>query len=308
MAGRVAVIERPAVTVGIASLCEASMIARTLEALGAQAGAPPFDVVVAHKPGLAGLDGLRTAFPHVQFVSRDGVEAPIHLQALAAEHATGELFVLTEDHCVPDAEWVGRLAKALQPGRAAVGGPIEWPEGASAVAWAFYFLDFYRYVGPLRDGPSATLSVCNVAYRRDDLEAIRGCWQDGFHETEVHKSLVERHGPLWAVPDARVRMSRRVGFSGAVKECYGQGRLFASKRVEFADTRQRLSYVVFGLTLPVVLFLRRAQVAFKRPDTRRRFLGALAPMTAMVLAWSWGEWLGYLTGRPARRLELAPEV
>jgi hypothetical protein len=103
-------------------------------------------------------------------------------------------------------------------------------------------------------------------------------------------------------------MSRRVGFSGAVKECYGQGRLFASKRVEFAGTRQRIAYMVLGSALPAVLLLRRAQAAFKRPDTRSRFLGALAPMIAMVLAWSWGEWMGYLTGRPARRLELAPEV
>jgi hypothetical protein len=32
------------------------------------------------------------------------------------------------------------------------------------------------------------------------------------------------------------------------------------------------------------------------------------PLALMVLCWTWGEWLGYLTGRRPARLTVAPEI
>ena len=38
------------------------------------------------------------------------------------------------------------------------------------------------------------------------------------------------------------------------------------------------------------------------------FLRSLGPLTAMVLWWSWGEWVGYLTQRHPGSLVVAPEI
>lgn len=294
------------ITAGIASLTAARQIERCLRALEAQEDAPEFDVVVAHNPALEGVAGLREKFPAVRFVGRVGWWAPIQLMALAASEARGEIFMMTEDHCVPEPDWVRRLCDALQTGRAAAGGPIDTRRDATAAAWAFYFLDFFRYLSPVVEGVTPAISVCNVAYRRADLEAIRECWETGFHETEVHWRLCAKHGPLWMEPKARIIMLRNVGFGGAMGECYGQGRLFAAKRVEFADTKKRIFYLLLAPLLPVLLLIRRAQKGLS--DAPGQFLKSLPALMAMVLAWSWGEGMGYLTRRPPQKLALAEDI
>lgn len=296
------------VTVGVASLCGAAKVDECLRALAGQRGAPAFDVVVAHDPDFPGLPGLRERFPAVRFVAREGCRTPIDLMALALTEATGDVFLLTEDHCIPSPDWVRRLCEELQPGRAAVGGGIEAPGRASPVAWAFYFLDFFPYLGPLQAGPTPSLSVCNVGYRRADLVSIRSHWLNGFHETLVHGQLCSTRGPLWMVPDAVVTMTRHVSLAGAVREAYGQGRLFASKRVERTGALRRLKFLTLAPALPMVLFLRRAMKAASQRASARRFLRALPWIGVLILAWSWGEWLGYLTGRPPSRLVLARDV
>jgi hypothetical protein len=38
------------------------------------------------------------------------------------------------------------------------------------------------------------------------------------------------------------------------------------------------------------------------------YLRSLLPLLAMVLAWTWGEWLGYLTNRLPASVNAAPEL
>jgi hypothetical protein len=60
-------------------------------------------------------------------------------------------------------------------------------------------------------------------------------------------------------PDARMTTLRNVGFGGAMAECYGQGRLFGSKRAELVTPAQRLFYLALAPLLPPLLLVRRAK-------------------------------------------------
>ena len=51
-----------------------------------------------------------------------------------------------------------------------------------------------------------------------------------------------------------------------------------------------------------------ARKALATPRLVRSFVRAIAPLALMVVWWSWGEWLGYLTGRNPRSLVVAPEL
>ncbi|MBI3661678.1 MAG: hypothetical protein HY234_01310 [Acidobacteria bacterium] len=297
----------PSVTVGVVALCGPRHIERCLRALEAQSEAPAFDVVVAHNAALAGVSALGERFPAARFVCREGFQTPIDLAALAASKAAGEILLLTEDHCVPEPEWVRRLSAALEPGRAAVGGGIE-TDAKTATSWAFYFVDFFRYLEPVPAGEAVSVSVCNVAYRRAELEGIRECWERGFHETEVHEQLRQRFGALWLVAGAAVKMRREVRFGDAVRERYDLGRLFAAKRAGFSGRGRRVFYLLFSPGLPVLLLGRMAGKALRRADTAGKFLQALAALVALVVAWSWGEFLGYLTGRAPAAVRFAEEI
>ena len=117
------------------------------------------------------------------------------------------------------------MIAAQAPGRAVTGGLVEIREGSSAVDWAFYFVDFFRYASPVRAGPSPTLTVCNVAYSKARLAAIADTWKVYFHETAINDALRERFGELWLEPLSRVTMSRHVTLGDALYERYAFGRL-----------------------------------------------------------------------------------
>ena len=296
------------VTVAVIGICGAAHLRRCLDALAAQVEAPPFDIVVVYDPELTDVSVLRERYVHIRMIANPGQRTPLELASRAIQESRGEFVLLTEDHCVPRCDWVGRLCKAQHPQRAAVGGAVVTDNGASNVEWAFYFADFYRYAKPLAEGAARTLTVCNVAYRRAYLDRIRPLWENFFHETAVNDALRERFGPLWMIPEAEVRTRRHVSFPDAVLERYAFGRLFGCTRLEFAGRVRRLYYTVFAPALPLLLLGRMAAAALVRRRLWGPFIGALPALTAMVLAWSWGEWLGYLTRHRPRSLAVAQEV
>ena len=296
------------VTVAVVGICSAAHIARCLAALEAQEGAPPFDVVVVYDPHLGDMSVVRRQYPHARLVANEGQRTPLELAARAVREAAGDLIVLTEDHCIPAPDWVRRLHEAQAPGRAAVGGMVEAVPGASAVDWAFYYVDFFRYMQPAPAGPSRSLTVCNVAYRRSFLTEIAPLWEDIFHETAINEALRDRFGSLWLEPGAEVRMRRNVRFGDAVYERYAFGRLFGCTRLEFAGSGRRLYYALLSPVLPILLMGRMAGKAVRSRAGIINFVRSTPFLIAMVAAWSWGEWLGYVTRRRPKSLVVAPEI
>lgn len=299
----------PSVTVAVVGICSPAHLERCLSGLRNQREAPDFDTVVVHDPHIAGIPEVAERYPSVRVVSNEGQRTPLELAARAIQEATGDVVLLTEDHCLPSPDWVGVLVReVMQPDRAAVGGLVETDADASSVDWAFYYVDFFRYSRAVPAGPSPSLTVCNVAYRRDHLDAVADTWQTIFHETAINDALSSRFGPLWLAPVARVSMRRNVQFGDAVYERYAFGRLFSCTRLEFASGLRRLYYLLFSPALPLLLLTRMGRKAAGDRASRRRFLRSLPQLTALVMAWSWGEWLGYLTKRRPASLVVAPEI
>ncbi|HUQ19393.1 MAG TPA: hypothetical protein VM099_07240 [Gemmatimonadaceae bacterium] len=295
------------VSVVVVAICSLRNIARTLIAIRGQQNPPPFNVIVAADPRLGSLENVRREFPEVEFLSREACRTPIELAALGIAAAKGERILLTEDSCLPDSRWVHSLASSEWQGHGAVGGVIDPGVSASRAMWAFYFVDFFRYMGPVGSGEMPTLSVCNVAYHRSHLEAISNVWKGSFLETTVHDVLKEKFGPLAIVSGAVVRIRRDVKFKDAVYERYAFGRLFGAARVANAPTSRRAYFAVMAPALPVLLTGRMASKAVSSSKSRGDFIKALPSLLTMVAAWSWGEWLGYVTKRRPARITTAPE-
>lgn len=298
----------PRVSISVVGICSAVHLARCLEAIEAQEGldAAP-DVVVAHDPHIAGIDDLAPRFPGVRFVCNDDQRTPLELASRALREATGDVILLTEDHCIPRPDWARTLLAAVGEGRAAVGGRVEALPGATSTDWAFYFVDFFRYAAPVAAGPSPTLTVCNAAYERCKLEAVRPLWEVFFHETAIHDALAQRFGSLWLVPASEVAMGRHVRLVDALYERYAFGRLFGCTRLEFRPEK-RPFYSLAAVVLPLLLAGRMARKACESRTLARSFVRSFAPLALMVLAWSLGEWLGYLTKRRPASMVVAPEI
>lgn len=296
------------ITVGVVGICGAPHLRRCLAALDAQREAPAFDILVVYDPHLEDIAAMAPERPDVRFVANAGQRTPLELAARAVSEASGDLILLTEDHCVPAPGWVRAMADAQAEGRAVVGGTVEPLPGTTDADWAFYLVDYYRYMPPVPEGPSPTLTVCNASYRADRLAAVADVWREIFHETAINDALRARFGTLWLRPDARVAMRRHVRFRDALYERYAFGRLFGCTRLAFQPGWRRGYYVALAPVLPLLLLGRMAKASLRSGANARRYLRALPFTTALVLAWSWGEWLGYLTRRRPGSELVAPEV
>lgn len=298
----------PDVTVVVVAICSAPQLRRSLEALEAQDAGQGFEVIVAADHRMKGVEALAPEFPGVVFLSREGCNTPIELTTLGLNAARGERIILTEDSCVARPDWLSQITATPWEGRAAVGGVVEPTPGISPAMWGFCYVDFFRYMRPVADGPAPSLSVCNVAYHASHLQAVADNWRDGFHETVINGALAERFGPLWICPAAEVRVRRHVTFADAVYERYAFGRLFGATRIARDGPGRRLYYAALSPALPFLLMARMAAKAKQDAALMRLFVRSLPAIAVMVAAWSWGEWLGYVTGRRPKRITTAPEI
>ena len=298
----------PSVTVAVVAITSARCLAICLEALQNQADAPPFDILVVFDPEIVGISELQKRYPHVRMLSDRRQRAPVELAARAIRECETQLILLTEDHCMPKPTWVRLLVDAQRSDAGAVGGVVTCSSDASATDWAYYFTDYQRYVPPVADGPCSSLTICNVSYRRERLGEVGAIGALRFEETGVNAELSQRFGPLWLVSDAEVTTQRHVRLRDALGERMSFGRQFACDRIRSAPLSRRAIYCLASLALPALMVFRLASKALRSPPLFGRFLRSFPHVVLLVLAWSLGEGLGYLTRREPTSLTVAPDV
>ena len=283
-------------------------LAACLAALALQREPPSFEIVVAYDEG-ARWERPRAFGADVVWVP--AAPSPPLLAAAAVRAARGDVVLLTEDHCEPGPDWVRRLHAAAVGSASdagAVGGPVTLTvSGPSNLEWAFHFSDFAPYVPPVKGGPSRSLSVCNVAYRRATLERLGTEWAEAFHEARVHAAIRREIGPLVMVPDAPVATGRRVRFAEALRERVALGRIYGAVRFADAPVVGRGFRAVATLGLPLLLLARLARKSWRTPKAALRCLRALPHLVGLVCAWSFGEWVGLVTARAPLGVRIASE-
>lgn len=297
----------PQVSVAIVAISSPRCTAACLDAVAAQEGAPEFETLVSYDPTFVGYDELTTRYPWARFLRPDDDATPGQIASLAMVDARGEYILMTEDHCVPATDWVAEMVGAYREGMAAVGGRVEAYPGGSPFDVAFYLVDFFKYGNPLESGESETVTVANVLYRKSYLDQIEEVWRDGFLEPEVNAALQARFGKLQLHAPSETRMNRRVSFYLGCRERYAFGRLFGAVRVQYISGGMRFFYILTSPLLPLILFARMLRYALRSAERFRSFCYALVPLLAMLFIWSWGEWLGYVTGTRPADISVAPE-
>jgi hypothetical protein len=295
-------------SIALIGICGAAQIARALDGLARQEGVPEPEVVVTYDPRLPGVGALAERYPRVRFISHRDESTPIRMVGRAIAESRGDVVLLTEDHCVAEPGWAKALYDALtQEACGAAGGPIEVRRPASPTDWAFYFVDFYRYARPVKVATTGALSVCNVGYRRKDLEALELDWRTMFVDALVHDAL-KAQGPLRLVDAAGVSVLRHVRLYDALRERYVFGRVFGSNRIQGAPMKSRWTLRLGAPLLPAMILRRMVEKGLESDELKQDMLRGAGPLALMVLAWAAGETLGYWTGTHPEDLSVAPEA
>jgi hypothetical protein len=284
---------------------------RCLAALAAQEGVAPFEIVVPwDEPCRASL-ALAAKFPSARFVELAGVDTRAAraggsrehhdtLRTLGLRHARGRHVILTEDHAHAEPRWCAGLLQALQdhPKAGCVGGAVECG-GRGLLAFAVYLCDFGRYMNPLPDGPAWYVSDSNVCYRRSALDEVADAWRGDYHETIVHGAIAAKGHELRLTPKVVVWQTRSgLTFGEALRERFVWGRSYAGSRVAGAGLAPRLVRAALTPLLPFVLTWRLLKGVLQKKRAVMRTLLALPLLFLLSAVWSWGEFVGYASGRP----------
>lgn len=279
-----------------------------LTALTQQADPPAMEIVVPCDKRVGDVSRFRARFPAVHFIpsaeksaggnSDWSREHHDELRALGLQHARGEIVALTEDHCKVGERWCATLVREHAASHAAIGGAIE--NGTDRLLnWALYFCDFGRYQNPIRRGPATYVSDCNISYKRTALENVAAMWKEAYHEASINWALQKQGETLWLCPEMVVWQQReKMSLTAALRERYVWGRSYAGTRVAESEPGKRLFYAAFSFLLPALLLARMGANVLRKRRHVTRFVLAFPYAILLTVAWSVGEFIGYVTGRP----------
>lgn len=300
----------PDLSVVITVVSGAEHLSRCLAALLKQGDGQPegMEVIVPFDRHDTAIPQLKSEFPEVRFypvtLSIDAPAGLCHehfdeLRATGLHLARGKLVAILEDHEIPASDWYKNIMKSHASPHAAVGGAVE--NGIDRpINWATYFFDFGRYQNPVPAGPSQFLTDVNVAYKRTALGAIKHVWQHGFHEPAVHDALLSQGETLWLSPEIVVHQYRSgLRLAHAIRERLIWGRYFSGNRVAGANPARRLAYCALSPLVPFIILAKMFFNVLTKNRLGGKFLQALPYTLLLAVAWSWGEFIGYATGRPS---------
>ncbi|HLQ41765.1 MAG TPA: glycosyltransferase [Thermoplasmata archaeon] len=236
--------------------------------------------------------------------------------------AAGDLVAFTDADCIPEPEWLERLAAGFDEGIAGVGGRIVnegdsfWEQSIDA-ALDTLVGSANSVQGRMFAAPRyvSSISGCNSMYRRADLIAVGGYRTDLIttEDTELNHRMSER-GRLLYVPEAIVHHRHQRGLRDFGRRMfqYGYGRgqsLLVGPPLLMPTAAVALLFVVWLRPWAAVLLLAAYGLVLLlssiRPVIRRReprYLIVL-PITFLIehAAYVMGFWAGLLRTHVLRR-------
>jgi glycosyltransferase involved in cell wall biosynthesis len=266
-----------------------------LEALAQQRGHGPDEIIVVTRRGEAECLQLKLLHPAV-IVLAAPPNAPITaLRSMGIRHARGEIIAITEDHCVPCADWTTVMEQRIgREGFDVVGGPVENASTAGWRDWAAFLTEYAGAVRPAAGGArDEPVPGNNVAYRRalaDGLCTVleRGQWESFYLD----------RARLRVISDTRMLVYHRrpFGFRYFVSQRFHFCRSFAAMRCQSLSVAGRVVYGVGSVLLPFVMIARGLLTLERKRRLVGRYLACLPVIAVYVSAGAIGEMVGYFRG------------
>ena len=293
--GRLRSLAVPHVSVVVASNRSRALLDDCLAAMLGQYERARAELIVARDDDAEGLRAIAKAYPSIRLVpAKRGASIP-ELRGAGMREATGDIVMLTEDHCVPGPRWVEELCLGVDNVAEIAGGGMDNAQRTRAIDWAAYFSEYGLFATTRSDtdGP-IQLTGANVAYRRSIVDDVVAWASAGEWENVAHERLRARGSSMHFVESAPVYQNKTYEFWDFCRDRYEHGRDYARTRlVEERGARRWLLTAITPL-LPVLIVSRVARAA--APTRWGAFLKALPVTLAFVTAWSVGEAVGYIKG------------
>ncbi len=283
-------------------------LSRCLDALAAQADAPPFEVLVPYDDTVAQVAALAQRYPQFRFMNLGALISTPKPKDAFEEHelfdrrraegmkaAKGRLIAILEDRGAPQPDWVKAMveAHAATPAAAIGGGMLN--AATSPIGRALFACDCGRYQPPFQEGEVEYASDLNICYTREALDSVRDLWSERYQETRVNWTLRDKGQRLLLSSRPMIVHKRGAApLSRILGERMHWGRVFAIQRGERWTPARSLIAAAATVILPFMLLLRHAKAMRAKGAGLGYIAGAIPAFMVILPAWSLGEALGYL--------------
>lgn len=289
------------VLIGLVSTEDRDRILETLDSLRRQEGDHACEVILADRRDDAVSEIIKERYPEARLIACPAGMSLTELRTAAFDQAAGEFVIVTEDHCVPSANWLAAMHAAFRDapeGTAAVGGCVENGVDDTGLDWATFLCEYSAALAPVPEGPTGQLPGMNVAYRRSALAALdRSLLTKGFWETTVHPELLRKGLKLYSSNKIVLYHCKKFSFGLFARQRFIYSRYFAGLRFRRGQVAWRLAACALSAALPAILLWRICRQVWAKGRLRAELASALPSLLVFVVIWSLGEMAGYLAGQ-----------
>ena len=267
-----------------------------LGALESERASVSLEVLVVNRLGEAANAAIRTEAPWVRILPVSPATTIPQMRALAFREAKSEAVAVIEDHVIVPPGWAKRLLAGLGAGHDVVGGAVENAATGTLLDWAAFLCEYSHCLPPLPGGPAEWLTGNNVVYRRAAVERHLGLLEAGQWENALHDALRAEGVALWCDPELVIGHKKHYTFGEYFSQRYLYARSYAGARVANAGVAKRLAMGAAAFALPPLLFARTVQRILAKGKHTEKLWPSLPLIATFVLAWGWGEVVGYWLG------------
>jgi glycosyltransferase involved in cell wall biosynthesis len=285
------------ISVVVSALDAGSSITPCLESVLNGSYRGNFEVIVVDGSADETSTIVAQRFPGVRLLRSPERLFPGDARNLGIGESSGDILAFLDGDCVPDREWLSQISRVHEASHPAVGGVIE-NGNPSRTGWVSYFCKLAKWMPrpapeQVGDLPSESLSV-----KRWALTSY-GPFLEGTYSSATAFSWrlnEEGHAP-WLDPSIKVARVGGPSLRTFLRNEPRHGMYYARVRAKEQgfSTARRLIHAAGSPILPFLLFARAASAVRRHKRYMREFV-ASAPLVLLgFTAWSFGEFLGYLS-------------
>ena len=294
---------KPTLSVIIASYSSGRLLERCLDSLSRQTAQASLEVIVVDSSPGGIARRLEKAYPHFRFLHFRERKYCGEARNCGVSRARGKVIAFLDADCRAFEDWAERILKAHRAPWAAVGGSVANGNPESLTGWAAYFCEFSAWLPGLPARWMRDAAGANVSYKKKAFQAF-GPLIEGTYcsDTEFHWRLIRAGNRPRFDPAIRISHHNIGKLPMYLRHEYEHGRSFGRVRRRYGNLGpiQRWALCTFIVFLPLLLLLRIGWRVMRSKSMAFPFFRACPLLFAGLVAWSAGEFVGYLTRLPGR--------
>jgi glycosyltransferase involved in cell wall biosynthesis len=292
-------VDLPELSVIVVAYNERHTIGHCLASLERQQTRRPFEVILIDSSS-DGTDTVARQFSFVRVQHFAVRKYPGDARNAGMDLAHANIIAFLDADCFVENDWIEAVVRAHQSPHLAVGSAIINGSPESLVAWAYYFCEFNLWLPCRETREIAEMAGCGLSIKRHAFDKYGPFISDTYcSDTAFQWRLAKDGHNVLFIPSIRVTHTARYGVGGLLRHILAHRRGFAGVAVREKQFHapKRLAAALAMAFLPFFLVPVIACRVARSERLLRHFLLALPIVLLGVLARTWGEFLGFATGK-----------